>query len=122
MSEKTTAAKLRLKAGYGVLFVGHADAAALIGELPDGAHPVADVLGADAAVIFVADRGELDERIAGLSPLTGAKAVWFCYPKGNVSNVNRDSIRGLLDEARWEVVTAISIDDTWSALRAKYVG
>jgi hypothetical protein len=121
MSEKTTAAKLQIRDGYGVLFVGHADAAQLIGELPEGAHPVSDPASADAALIFIADRAELDERIAGLSELSGAAAVWFCYPKGNTSNINRDSIRGLLDAANWEVVTAVSVDATWSALRAKNV-
>jgi hypothetical protein len=122
MSEKPTAAKLQIRDGYGVLFVGHADAAALVGELPDGAHSVSDPATADAAVIFVADRAELDERIVGLSELTAARAVWFCYPKGNTTNINRDSIRGQLDEAGWEVVTAVSVDATWSALRAKHVG
>ena len=121
MSEKTVAEKLQIKDGYGVLFVGHADAAALVGELPEGAHPVTSPAKADAAVIFVADRAELDERSAGLRELTGAKAVWFCYPKGNTANINRDSARTALALADWEVVTNVSVDDTWSALRAKYV-
>ena len=121
MSEKTVAAKLQIKDGYGVLFVGHADAAALVGELPQGAHQVATPTDADAAVIFVADRAELDERSAGLGSLTSAKAVWLCYPKGNTTNLNRDSVRTILAFADWEVVTNVSVDGTWSALRAKYI-
>jgi hypothetical protein len=122
MQQKTTADKLQVKAGYAVHLVGLSSAAQLLGTLPSSARLVEDPAEADAALIFVADAAELEERLSGsLPPLAGAKAVWICYPKGNKADINRDSIRERMDAAGWEVVSNVSIDPTWSALRAKQV-
>jgi hypothetical protein len=46
--------------------------------------------------------------------------LWFAYPKGTSkikTDINRDSIRITGEEYDITTVTAISIDDTWSALR-----
>lgn len=46
--------------------------------------------------------------------------LWFAYPKGTSkikTDINRDIIRGLGEEYKLATVTAISIDDIWSALR-----
>ena len=46
--------------------------------------------------------------------------LWFAYPKGTSkikTNINRDTIRVTGEEFGITTVTAISIDDTWSALR-----
>lgn len=45
---------------------------------------------------------------------------WIAYPKGSSkwkSDINRDSIRMTVEEFGLSTVTAISIDETWSALR-----
>jgi hypothetical protein len=45
---------------------------------------------------------------------------WISYPKGTStvkSDINRDSIRITVEEFGLTTVTAISIDETWSALR-----
>ncbi len=46
--------------------------------------------------------------------------LWFAYPKGTSkikTDINRDTIRRTGEEFGITTVTAISIDDTWSALR-----
>jgi len=46
--------------------------------------------------------------------------LWFAYPKGISkikTDINRDTIRVTGEEFGITTVTAISIDDTWSALR-----
>lgn len=46
--------------------------------------------------------------------------LWFAYPKGTSkikTDINRDTIRTTGEEFGITTVTAISIDDTWSALR-----
>ena len=46
--------------------------------------------------------------------------VWFAYPKGTSkikTNINRDTIRATAEGFGLKTVTAISIDETWSALR-----
>ena len=46
--------------------------------------------------------------------------LWFAYPKGTSkikTDINRDTIRVTGEEFNITTVTAISIDETWSALR-----
>lgn len=46
--------------------------------------------------------------------------LWFAYPKGTSkikTDINRDTIRTTGEAYGITTVTAISIDDTWSALR-----
>ena len=46
--------------------------------------------------------------------------LWFAYPKGTSkmkTDINRDTIRTTGEEFGITTVTAISINDTWSALR-----
>ena len=47
--------------------------------------------------------------------------LWVSYPKGKAlkTDLNRDVVRLALEEVRLETVSQVSIDDTWSALRAK---
>ena len=46
--------------------------------------------------------------------------LWFAYPKGTSkikTDINRDAIRVTGEQFNITTVTAISIDDTWSALQ-----
>jgi hypothetical protein len=50
--------------------------------------------------------------------------LWFAYPKGSSkvkTDINRDTIRVTGEEFGITTVTAISIDETWSALRFRPV-
>ena len=51
--------------------------------------------------------------------------LWFAYPKGTSkikTDINRDTIRITGEEFGITTVSAISIDDTWSALRFRPIG
>jgi hypothetical protein len=46
--------------------------------------------------------------------------LWFAYPKGSSgikTDINRDTLRVTAEQFGITTVTAISINDTWSALR-----
>ncbi|MPR35823.1 hypothetical protein [Salmonirosea aquatica] len=50
--------------------------------------------------------------------------LWFAYPKGTSklkTDINRDTLRATGEEYGITTVAAISIDDTWSALRFRPV-
>lgn len=50
--------------------------------------------------------------------------LWFAYPKGTSgikTDINRDILRETAEEHGITTVTAVSIDDTWSALRLRPV-
>jgi hypothetical protein len=120
MTEKTTATKLQIKPDHAVYVTGRPDAEHLIGRLPDGALTTGKPDLADAALLFVANGAELHQRLTDTLPLLGGvQAVWICYPKGNKADINRDSIRTRVSDAGWTLVSNVSIDATWSALRAK---
>ncbi len=56
----------------------------------------------------------------GLKNVEPDSVLWFAYPKGTSkikTDINRDTIRMTGEEFGITAVTAISIDDTWSALR-----
>lgn len=119
---KTVAEKLQIKPGDEVLI--HADAAqrALLEPFPEGTVVVEGIDRATTGVgvAFVADRADLDARLGAILPLlTGARASWVVYPKGNRADINRDSIWQRMDELGWALTANVSVDDTWSAVRMK---
>lgn len=70
---------------------------------------------------FINDNKEflnfLKTRLKNIEP---DSVLWFAYPKGTSkikTDINRDTIRMTGEEFGITTVTAISIDDTWSALR-----
>jgi hypothetical protein len=120
MPAKTIAEKLQIKPGDAVYFAGAADAVGLVGELPPDCRVVEDVRDAAIAVYFAVDRAELDAQIDGsFGALQGTRAVWICYRKGNKADINRDIIWHRVRDSGWDLVTNVSVDEVWSALRAK---
>lgn len=64
---KTTAAKLQIKDGYTVRLIGGEDTATLLGPLPTGTRVANDdTTTADAALLFAADKAELDQQLHGV--------------------------------------------------------
>lgn len=56
----------------------------------------------------------------GLKNIESDSVLWFAYPKATSkikTDINRDTIREIGEEYGITTVTAISINDTWSALR-----
>jgi hypothetical protein len=59
----------------------------------------------------------LNKQLKNIEP---DSVLWFAYPKGTSkvkTDINRDTIRLTGEDFNITTVTAISIDDTWSALR-----
>ena len=72
-------------------------------------------------LVFVNNNKEyldfLNKKLASIEP---DSVLWFAYPKGSSSiktDINRDTLRVTGEEHGITTVTAISINDTWSALR-----
>jgi hypothetical protein len=72
-------------------------------------------------LVFINNNKEyLDFLKKGLKNIEPDSVLWFAYPKGTSkikTDINRDTIRVTGEEFGITTVTAISIDDTWSALR-----
>src|SRR3954465_3429973 len=72
-------------------------------------------------LVFINNKEEyLDFLKTNLKNTEVDSILWFAYPKGTSkikTDINRDTIRATGEEFGITTVTAISIDDTWSALR-----
>ena len=72
-------------------------------------------------LVFINDNKEyLDFLNKQLKNIEADSVLWFAYPKTTSkikTDINRDTIRVTGEEFNITTVTAISIDDTWSALR-----
>jgi protein involved in temperature-dependent protein secretion len=112
---KTVAQKL-LVADLSVYLAGAAERDVV--ALPDGAVLTDDPGAADVALLFVADRADVDARVPSyLEAVAGSRAVWIGYRKGNVVDVNRDTLAAAVTAMGWRPVTQVALDDAWSALR-----
>ena len=114
---KTVADKLLIKPDSTVWF-SDAGGVALIGGLPDGATTVTTLAQASVAVLFAGDADSTRALLAKhAANLTRPSALWVAYPKGNRTDINRDTLWPLLSGYRMRPISQIAIDDTWSALR-----
>lgn len=72
-------------------------------------------------LVFIADNQEyLDFLNNDLAKIEPDSVLWFAYPKETSkikTDINRDILRVTGEKYNITTVTAISIDDTWSALR-----
>lgn len=72
-------------------------------------------------LVFISNRERLLNFLTNnLIQIEIDSVCWIAYPKGTSklkSDVNRDRIRLTIEEFGLTTVTAISIDETWSALR-----
>jgi hypothetical protein len=72
-------------------------------------------------LVFINNNKEyLDFLNKNLNCIETDSVLWFAYPKGTSkikTDINRDSIRITGEEFGITTVSAISINDTWSALR-----
>jgi hypothetical protein len=77
-------------------------------------------------LVFINNNKEyLDFLKKQLKNIEPDSVLWFAYPKGTSkikTDINRDTIRVTGEEHGITTVTAISIDDTWSALRFRPIG
>jgi hypothetical protein len=117
MSTKTVAAKLLVKPQTTV-WVSDPAHRPLLEPLPDGAHHVENLKEADVAVVFAADaaaaRSLLDRH---RDQLTAPGVLWVAYPKGNKSDINRDTLWPIVGEYGLRPYSQVAVDEVWSALR-----
>ena len=117
MSTKSVAAKLQIKPGTAV-WSSHADRFDLLRPLPAGTRVVDRPADAEAAIVFGDDAAAVRAIVAAhVAALRDARSLWVAYPKGNRSDVNRDTLWPLLAEHGLRPVGQVAIDAQWSALR-----
>ncbi len=72
-------------------------------------------------LVFINNKKEfVDFLDTQISNIESDSVLWFAYPKGTSkikTDINRDILRLTAEEFNITTVAAISIDDTWSALR-----
>lgn len=117
MSTKTVAQKLLIKPGMH-LWISPETEPSLVEPLPEDVAPVADLAGADVAIVSVSTAADATATFAALADDLGKPTVfWVFYPKGNVTDINRDSLWPMLAGYGLRPITQVAVDDTWSALR-----
>jgi hypothetical protein len=117
MSAKSVVEKLRI-ASDATLWVSDREHVELIGPLPPDVRVVDNVHEATAAVVFADDARSLREVLAAQGDaLRHPQLLWVAYPKGNRSDINRDSLWPILAERGLRPIGQVALDDTWSALR-----
>jgi hypothetical protein len=112
------ATKLQIAPGATVATVGQPPDVDL--EVPGENPVIADPTGADAVVVFAANRAELDQRRGPLRQAARRDALaWLAYPKAGQlgTDLSRDAVAAALAGEGIRPVRQISIDDVWSALR-----
>ncbi len=117
MSPKSTAQKLLIKPQTTV-WLSHSDRLDVLGPLPDGVRLVDELDQATTAILFADDAESLRTALAAQGEtLCQAATLWVAYPKGNRTDINRDTLWPIVAEYDMRPVTQVAISDVWSALR-----
>jgi hypothetical protein len=117
MSEKSVTVKLLIKPETTV-WTSDATRQGLIGPLADGARWVDAIEEATVAMVFVDDAASLRAIVArDVTRLGRVPVLWIAYPKGNRTDLNRDTLWPMLAEHGLRPITQVAVDDVWSALR-----
>jgi len=92
---------------------GFADQFAAVRPVPRGR--------AEAAMLFVARRAELERRFPGLAASLPADGMlWVAWPKkssGVATDVTENVLREVLLPTGWVDVKVCAVDETWSGLK-----
>jgi len=114
---KSIAEKLLIKPDA-VVWSSHTDRLDLVGPLPAGAATTAGMGTADVSLVFADDASGLRKILTKQrAHLLKPTVFWVAYPKGNRTDINRDSLWPILSEYGMRPITQVAVDDTWSALR-----
>ena len=86
--------------------------------MPDGVRESETMATASTAVLFAEDaasaRKLMEENAADL---TKPAVFWVAYPKGNKSDINRDTLWPIVADFGMRPNGQVAIDGRWSALR-----
>lgn len=94
----------------------------LIGDVPYDTTPKKKSA-YDFVQVFAIQQSDL-EKLVKVHVASGKPdcIFWACYPKGTgsiKSDIKRETVWTAFDAVGLEAVTSVSIDDTWTALRAR---
>lgn len=79
---------------------------------------------ADALLVFAVNDAQVRSHLALLGTAADdGKLTWIAYPKAKQlgTDINRDSLRALLNAEGLDPVRQVAIDAVWSALRIKRI-
>jgi hypothetical protein len=114
---KTIAEKLLIKPNTTVWLSDPAHLP-LLTPMPDGVREADMLATASTAVLFAEDaasaRKQLEEHRADLSK---PAVFWVAYPKGNATDINRDSLWPIVADFDMRPCGQVAIDNRWSGLR-----
>ena len=114
---KTIAEKLQIKP-HSTVWVSHPAYMPLLTPTPEGVREADKLATAGTAVLFAEDaasaRALLEEHA---EDLTKPAVLWVAYPKGNTSDINRDTLWPIVADFGMRPNGQVAIDDRWSALR-----
>ncbi len=117
MSTKTVAEKLLIKPNSTV-WASDATLLARIDPLPEGVRPVDGLTEAAVAFLVVHDAASTRDSLETYKDNLGAPGLlWIAYPKGNKTDINRDSLWKIASPFGLVPNGQIAVDDVWSALR-----
>jgi hypothetical protein len=117
MSTKSLAEKLLIKPNT-TLWSSHPSRLDLIQPLPENLRHEDRLEQATTALIFADDAGSLHEILtAHKEQLARPSILWVAYPKGNRTDLNRDSLWPILGGYGMRPIGQVSVDEVWSALR-----
>jgi len=114
---KTIAEKLQIKPNTTV-WVSDPRQIALLTPMPNGVRESDTMATASTAVLFAEDaasaRKLMEENAADV---TKPAAFWVAYPKGDSSDINRDTLWQIIADFGMRPNSQVAIDQRWSALR-----
>ncbi|MFC3743301.1 hypothetical protein [Paractinoplanes deccanensis] len=114
---KTIAEKLLIKPHTTVWLSDPANLP-LLAPMPDGVREVDVLAAASTAVLFVEDAAGARERLRQhAADLAKPAAFWVAYPKGNMADINRDSLWPIVADFDMRPCGQVAIDERWSGLR-----
>ena len=117
MASRSVADTLLIKPNT-TLWSSDASRLELVEPLPAGVRRVDAPEQATAALVFADDAASLRALLATHQErLAQPEVLWVAYPKGNRTDINRDSLWPILGELGMRPVTQVAIDQVWSALR-----
>lgn len=125
MADTPLTKKLAIKPGYKLLILNARDGYInTLNPLPEGATLHTKAVGQsgfDFVQVFVRSKADVDSHAqSAVAALKPGGLLWFAFPKKTAklkTDITRDVGWDTLTAMAYGPVTAIAIDDTWSALR-----
>jgi hypothetical protein len=128
MADSSLAKKLGLKPGWRALILNAPDGyRALLDPLPEGVDLTTTPDGTfDFVQLFAKNKADLAEYApAAMAAVKPGGMLWISFPKKTSkiqTDISRDTGWDVIQQAGWQGVFLISVDDVWSAMRFRPVG